>query len=1076
MNITRLIVTLVIILMLVVAACSHEPTLPLTVAGPSEWPTTWVGLSTDPNESGCNDHRNVADVNADGYALYYATDSQYLYLRMETVGPPGWPSLKPGGDARYKWWFDTAGTAVYVHGTTVEKAEFLLILEDLTDNSNDTNTKRDLLGELTLMDDLNNAGFTARWDQARPPNYTINNAQTTPAGNSSWWRRVIGTGTPGTGGPQGVMGADIGYRIDNAATGGNFVDMYVSWVALGNPSSLCLIWATDNQNNNLDQAPDCERPEETYCLPICVPPLAAFNATPTSGCVPLTVNFTDQSTRSPTSWNWSFPGGIPSSHAGQTPPPVTYNAAGSYNVTLIVSNACGSDNETKTVTVYANPTVSITPDGGKLTCATTFILLTADTTGSLCPVTGYQWYKNGVALDDETGSTLSATAPGTYKVEVECTNGCRAEDSAAVTEDTSRPTVNVANVATCEGETATLIATVSGCTAKSYQWYEGSSSSDTPIPGANSGTYLIPNAGTADAGAYTCLVECESSCKSEDHGTLTVNHSPTADFSGSPLSGCGPLTVVFTDLSTGAPTSWSWDVDGDGIEDYNTQNPSHTYIGAGTYTVSLTVSNACGSDSSTKDNHITAEAKPTPTASGNSPICEGSTIVLTGGPDGMTNYSWTGPNGFNSSSQNPTIPNGTTAMTGTYSLTVTDDGCTSDPASTVVVVNANPTATASSNSPICEGDTVQLSGGPDGMTSYSWTGPGGWTSSLQNPSRAGATIAMAGTYTLTVMGSNGCTDDASTSVTVNAKPTATASSNSPVCEGGTIVLTAGPDGMTNYSWMGPNGFSSSWQNPTIPNATLAMTGTYTLTVTDGGCVSHPVSTNVVVNKRPTAEAGPDREIVQGSSVVIGGSPAGSGGTAPYTYSWAPTSGLDDASIANPTASPSATTTYTVAVTDSKGCADSDGVTVTVIQNCCICGFVYSANTMQPLAGWEVILEKKTSPWHEVQRTVTDANGMYCICGLGAGYYRVSEVVKPGWIQASPSPNEHLVTLPGDCCDPAIGQFFDFDFENDQAALTVGWEASPIDKLAVLAPWIALFAVVIAGASLLVIRQRKRGTR
>ncbi len=104
------------------------------------------GYPQIPNESGCDEHRNVADVNGDGYAFYYATDSQYLYLRMETVDSPGWPSTKPQGDARYKWWFDTAGTAAYVHGTTVEKAEFLLILEDLTDNSNDPNTTRDPAG------------------------------------------------------------------------------------------------------------------------------------------------------------------------------------------------------------------------------------------------------------------------------------------------------------------------------------------------------------------------------------------------------------------------------------------------------------------------------------------------------------------------------------------------------------------------------------------------------------------------------------------------------------------------------------------------------------------------------------------------------------------------------------------------------------------------------------------------------------------------------------------------------------------------------------------------------------------
>jgi hypothetical protein len=132
----------------------------------------------------------------------------------------------------------------------------------------------------------------------------------------------------------------------------------------------------------------------------------------------------------------------------------------------------------------------------------------------------------------------------------------------------------------------------------------------------------------------------------------------------------------------------------------------------------------------------------------------------------MTAYSWIGPNGFGSSLQSPTITNATLAMAGAYTLTVIDaNGCT-DNTNTNVVVNAKPVATAFSNSPVCEEDIISLTGGPDGMTSYSWTGPGNFTSSLQNPIIGNATLAMAGTYTLTVTDTNGCTDSANTNVLV----------------------------------------------------------------------------------------------------------------------------------------------------------------------------------------------------------------------------------------------------------------------------------------------------------------------
>ncbi|MBU0567281.1 choice-of-anchor D domain-containing protein [bacterium] len=80
---------------------------------------------------------------------------------------------------------------------------------------------------------------------------------------------------------------------------------------------------------------------------------------------------------------------------------------------------------------------------------------------------------------------------------------------------------------------------------------------------------------------------------------------------------------------------------------------------------------------------------------------------------------------------------------------------------------------------------------------------------------------------------------------------------------------------------------------------------------------------------PTADAGSDKTICAGSSAQIGGSPTASGGTSPYSYSWSPTTGLSSSSAANPTASPTTSTSYAVTVTDANGCQNSDQVTVTV---------------------------------------------------------------------------------------------------------------------------------------------------
>ena len=154
--------------------------------------------------------------------------------------------------------------------------------------------------------------------------------------------------------------------------------------------------------------------------------------------------------------------------------------------------------------------------------------------------------------------------------------------------------------------------------------------------------------------------------------------------------------------------------------------------------------------------------------------------------------------------------------------------------------------------------------------------------------------------------------------------------------GGSIQIGGNPtasDGTPpySYSWIPATGLD----NPDIanPTATPTVTTTYTVTVTDSSEPPQEVSDSVTVTVYPEliADAGEDKNIAPGGSTQIGGNPTASGGTVPYTYSWIPAESLDDATIANPTASPIATTTYTVTVTDDNGCEDTDEIKVTVVE-------------------------------------------------------------------------------------------------------------------------------------------------
>ncbi len=177
--------------------------------------------------------------------------------------------------------------------------------------------------------------------------------------------------------------------------------------------------------------------------------------------------------------------------------------------------------------------------------------------------------------------------------------------------------------------------------------------------------------------------------------------------------------------------------------------------------------------------------------------------------------------------------------------------------------------------------------------------------------------------------------------------------------------------------------------------------------------------------------------------MIGGSPTASGGKSPYTYSWTPTTGLNDSTKPNPTASPTSTTTYTVTVTDANGCTDTDDVVVTVTYS--ISGAKFndlngngSWDPGEPgLEDWTINLAGPVSG-----TTTTAADGSYSFTNLDPGDYTVSETLKPGWAQTCPAtPGTYSVTLTD---SPVI----DRDFGN-QGAMSISLEKS--SSSAIVAP-------------------------
>src|SRR5262249_25262585 len=136
--------------------------------------------------------------------------------------------------------------------------------------------------------------------------------------------------------------------------------------------------------------------------------------------------------------------------------------------------------------------------------------------------------------------------------------------------------------------------------------------------------------------------------------------------------------------------------------------PTATPASTTTYALTVTDANGCVS-SNAPTVTVTVNAIPTsPTASNNGPVCAGGTLQLSAAGAAGASYSWTGPNGFTSPAQHPSLPGVTTAAAGTYTVTVSVNGCESAAATTTVAIRVPPTAVVSGGATICAGDTAQI--------------------------------------------------------------------------------------------------------------------------------------------------------------------------------------------------------------------------------------------------------------------------------------------------------------------------------------------------------------------------------
>jgi hypothetical protein len=281
----------------------------------------------------------------------------------------------------------------------------------------------------------------------------------------------------------------------------------------------------------------------------------------------------------------------------------------------------------------------------------------------------------------------------------------------------------------------------------------------------------------------------------------------------------------------------------------------------------------------------------TPTFTALGPYCVGATpgVLPTTSDNGITG-TWI-----------PVAISTAAAGTNPYTFTPTIGGCaTTTTMSVVVSSNIIPTFTAFG--PYCVGDTpgVLSTTSDNGIT-------GTWSPVSISTTNAGNT-----TYTFTPT-ANTCSTIINVVITVNPIPVADAGTDQIICNGQSANLTAFGGG--TYLWSNNN---ATTQNINVSPTT---TSSYTVTVSVSGC-SATSDVMVTVNNLPPANAGPAQAICYGFTTTL----SGSGGN---IYSWSPTQFLSNPNVANPIASPTTSTTYTVTVTDLNGCSATNDMILTV---------------------------------------------------------------------------------------------------------------------------------------------------
>lgn len=510
-------------------------------------------------------------------------------------------------------------------------------------------------------------------------------------------------------------------------------------------------------------------------------PSADFNFGPDGGCAGLPVNFTNTSTGTVagTTYNWNFGDGTNSTNEN---PSHTYAFGGTYNVTLTVTNTAGCISTfSQTVTNQDIPNVFVfgdDGDGNTINCLLPGDPTTSQTVDFFNSTTGgvsYFWdFDDGTTSTDfEPSHTFNSY--GTYQVTMTATgpNGCTASQTIEVVFErfvSSSMTLDITEYSGCLPHTLSSLQNLS-VNATQFVWDFGDGS-----PPVVTNSMTPPHHSYTEPGNYTISLTASNSCNTANAtiSPIQIVGAPVAGFNPSVPFGCAPQAVSFANTSTGASpaNNYTWNMGNGNTYNNVTTPPAQNYTNQGTYPITITATNACGTDSYTYN--MVVDTIPialilADPIEGCSPLTVDVDNLSTGN---ILNYFWYLNGVFYSTAQNIgpftyTYPAGNSPVIQNISLTVSNQCGSSSDAETITIHRPTLAQFTPSLTTVCLGTPVSFTNESLGENlTFEWDFGNGTTSTDQVP--GAVTYDTPGTYTVELVADGYCgRDSMEVEITVN---------------------------------------------------------------------------------------------------------------------------------------------------------------------------------------------------------------------------------------------------------------------------------------------------------------------